>query len=92
MTDIEGALQETEYALDALNADGIALFSSYEDKWLGHPSFAPIYEELNRRKVVAYVHPTLAPCCANLQKLLPITYAIFRTFEGEWDWLVKQRV
>jgi hypothetical protein len=21
-----------------------------------------------------------------------ITYAIFRTFEGEWDWLVKQRV
>jgi len=81
LNDTDGALREAEYALDTLKADGIGLFSSYEDKWLGHPSFAPVYEELNRRKVVAYVHPTLAPCCANLQKLLPSVPNEFATIE-----------
>ena len=66
LADTEGALQETAYALDTLRADGICLFSNYGDVWLGHASFAPVYEELNRRKALVYVHPVLANCCANL--------------------------
>jgi predicted TIM-barrel fold metal-dependent hydrolase len=66
LADTEGALRETEYALDTLKADGVALFSNYGDVWLGHSTFAPVYEELNRRKTIIYVHPVLPNCCASL--------------------------
>ena len=71
MDDVQGSLAEIAYALDVLKADGIGLLTSYGDKWLGDPVFFPIMEELNRRKVVVYTHPTAANCCGNLQPKVP---------------------
>jgi predicted TIM-barrel fold metal-dependent hydrolase len=67
LPDIDGSLKEIAYALDELKADGIGFYTSYPgNKYLGDPSFAPIFAELDRRGAVAYTHPVSPACCSNL--------------------------
>jgi len=69
----DASLREIEYSLDTLKADGIGMLTNYGDKWFGDPYFAPIFEELNRRRAVIYTHPTSANCCRNLLAGIPDT-------------------
>jgi 6-methylsalicylate decarboxylase len=66
MIDIDRTLKEIEYAFDTLKADGVGLQSSYGDKWLGDAKYRPVFDELNRRQAVVYVHPLVANCCGAL--------------------------
>ena len=71
MPDIDATLAEIAYAYDTLQAEGIGLFTSYGEKYLGNAAFDPVFAELNHRNAVVFVHPTSAPCCNALQPWLP---------------------
>jgi predicted TIM-barrel fold metal-dependent hydrolase len=66
MPDVPGTLDAISYAFDELKADGVGVLTSYGNRWLGDLSFAPVFEELNRRKAIVYTHPTDAQCCQDL--------------------------
>lgn len=61
LSDIDTSLREIEYALDTAGFDGIGLLSNVEGRYLGHESFGPILEELNRRHATVFVHPGRPP-------------------------------
>lgn len=62
LPDVDGALSEIEYALDTLNADGIGLLTNFRGLYLGDPKFASVFDELNRRNAIVFIHPTSPPC------------------------------
>jgi predicted TIM-barrel fold metal-dependent hydrolase len=62
MPHVEGSLSEIAYALDVLHADGIALKANAAGIYLGDSKFNPIFEELNHRKAVVFIHPTSPSC------------------------------
>lgn len=58
MPDVDATLEEIRYALDVLGADGVTLFTNYDNCYLGDPKFEPVFEELDRRAAFVFVHPS----------------------------------
>jgi 6-methylsalicylate decarboxylase len=71
LPDVDGALAELAFALDALKLDGVVLFSNSNGGHLGDPRFEPVFEELERRGAVVFVHPTASPDSSARQLGLP---------------------
>jgi predicted TIM-barrel fold metal-dependent hydrolase len=86
MIDVDSSLKEAEYAFDQVKADGIGLQSSYGEKYLGDPSYDPIWQELNRRKAVVFVHGPNSQCCSQIKdgpgifgSVVEVTFDVTRT-------------
>ncbi|HET7002796.1 MAG TPA: amidohydrolase family protein, partial [Puia sp.] len=58
---MDDAREEAIYALDILKLDGVVLFSNSNGIYLGDPTLRPLFEELQKRKAVVYVHPNASP-------------------------------
>ena len=61
LPDVEAALRELAYALDTLKLDGIGLLTNYRGTYLGDAALEALFAELNRRQVVAFIHPSTPP-------------------------------
>ena len=57
LPDVAGTLAEIGRAFDQLGADGVLVLSNYGGTYLGDERFAPVWDELERRKAVVFVHP-----------------------------------
>jgi predicted TIM-barrel fold metal-dependent hydrolase len=66
MWSTQGAIEEIARCLDVLAFDGVSLFASYEEKFLGDPWFDPVLDMLNARGAVVFVHPGLHPSSKGL--------------------------
>src|SRR5262249_3297956 len=60
--DIDGALEDIGYAFDTLKLDGIVMLTNFNGVYLGDKRLDPVFEELNRRGAVVFIHPT-SPIC-----------------------------
>ena len=74
--------EELEYAMDVLKADGVTLFTRYgnDNHYLGHPDFKEIWDELDRRGAVVFIHPTHPVDTTPIRPGLPQTLVEY-TFE-----------
>ncbi|KAH8160239.1 hypothetical protein CIB48_g8020 [Xylaria polymorpha] len=57
--DISTGLEALKHSFDVLGADGVTLFTSYGGRCLGSSDFKALWCELDQRKAVVFVHPSL---------------------------------
>ena len=77
LPDVDGALRALEYGLDTLKLDGVVLFSNARGIYLGDDRFRPLFDELERRQAVVFVHPTASVDASSRGLGLPDTLIDF---------------
>lgn len=70
LPDVRAAVSESAYALDVLRADGVVLFTNYDDIYVGDPAFEPLWDVLDEGAATVFIHPT-APALASLPGVPP---------------------
>jgi predicted TIM-barrel fold metal-dependent hydrolase len=89
LPDVDATLKEIAYGFDTLRVVGAGFATSYGADYPHNPKFAPVFEELNRRKALAYFHPLAPACCTRVfpdmpeeANLVEIPYDTARTVMG----------
>ena len=71
LPDVEAAVAEIRHCADELAVDGFILLSNADGMYLSDQRMAPVLDELNRRKAVAFIHPAIPPGVESVQLYLP---------------------
>lgn len=71
LPDVHGALDELGRSFDELDADGVVLLANHGGVYLGDARFDPVFDELQRRRAVVFVHPAIPPGLAPLEGVPP---------------------
>lgn len=79
LPDVDASLEELSYAIDVLRLDGLVVFTNSRGVYLGDPALEPVFEELERRKSVVFVHPNQSPDAAAHSLGLPDNLLDFPT-------------
>ena len=59
LPDVDAALEEIDYALGTLGLDGVVLLTNHDGVYLGDNQLDPVFDELNRRQAVTFLHPAV---------------------------------
>ena len=68
---MDASLAELDYAFDHLQADGVCLETNAKGLYLGDPTFTPLFDALERRKAVVFLHPTSPACLDQISMGFP---------------------
>lgn len=81
LPDVDSALDEIDYALGTLGLDGVILLTNSNGVYLGDSRLDPVFDELNRRAAVVFLHPTVPACadCISLGYAPPLIEFVFDT-------------
>ena len=79
LPEVDASLEELAYALDVLRLDGVVVFTNSTGVYLGEASLEPVFEELERRRSVVFVHPNQSPDAAAHSLGLPDNLLDFPT-------------
>ena len=58
---VQESVAEIDRILDELGLDGVLLSTNYTGTYLGDPAFEAVFEALERRGALVFVHPTASP-------------------------------
>jgi predicted TIM-barrel fold metal-dependent hydrolase len=61
LPDVDASLGELTRSLDELHLDGVVLLTNALGHYLGEPLYRPLFDELQRRGAVVFIHPTMSP-------------------------------
>lgn len=75
--DSKACIQEIHYALKELGAEGVNLLTSYGGKYLGHPEFQPVWDELDSLAAVVVIHPGIETAGEPIQEPQPLPKPLF---------------
>jgi predicted TIM-barrel fold metal-dependent hydrolase len=87
LPDVDAAIAEIAHCCDRLDVDGFALLTNVGGTYLGDPSFAPVFRELDRRRARVFLHPT-SPACwqhTSLGRPRPMLEFLFDTTRAVVD-------